>query len=67
LFFCVRIFGSWVCVVVVAAAVVDTGVVFCGLTIMGVSERTSLTVSSSSGGGVLVAVTLGLWGCGGEW
>ncbi|KAF9681980.1 hypothetical protein SADUNF_Sadunf05G0059700 [Salix dunnii] len=34
---------------------------------MGVSERTSLTVSSSSGGEVPVVETWGLRGTGGEW
>jgi hypothetical protein len=56
LFLCIRVFGSWVCVVVI-----------CGSRIMGVSERTSLTVSSSGGGEALVVETWGLRGCGGEW
>lgn len=34
---------------------------------MGVSERTSLTVSTSGGGEALVVETWGLRGCGGEW
>lgn len=58
---CIRVFGSWVCIVV------NGEEVLCGLRIMGVSERTSLTVSSSSGGEVHVVETWGLRGCGGEW
>jgi hypothetical protein len=55
LFLCIRVFRSWVGVVVI-----------CGSRIMGVSESTSLTVSSSGGGEAPAVETWGLRACGGE-